>query len=194
MADNTFTDTDLIRIFERHLDPVEKQTVVNYFSGVPVSKARLTLAEFENLFTDGPKVAAEGAITIGIFETVLEGLIQLSPFEEGDLRPVMENIRSVVKGLDTGIRILGQLKGILGFTSPFLGELRDILKTARLTLSVLYTVLLELEDLQRSEIFLQELREQLFHLEDTLLRLKRDVDDGFYYRSFSNQEELEFSA
>ena len=149
--DPTFSDRDVVRIFDRHLTPTEQQDVLAQLA----FGLRLGSVDQE-LLRSLPREAADdviqGAVVIFILSDVLEGIADAIPVElERDIRNYLDVVRQSEQYADQAVRFLSELRNfeaVLGDTP--LEEIRQNLITIRNGLRVTLNVfgnLLAAEDM-----------------------------------------------
>lgn len=170
--DRTYSDQDVIRIFERHLSEEEADRVLKFFQiSPPVS--RIEFEVWEHIKDSHGLSVNDAAIVLGILENILEDIDRifkdvLPDVPEEDVLNVVDQHRRGLESTLNQFENLTRQVPRIQFLSPVLA---GGIGAAITLLAAIWTVLNALDSLRRLEKPVEEIRRDLFHLVDDLASL-----------------------
>jgi hypothetical protein len=174
--DDTFSDKDVIRIYEKHLTTEERRVIDRYFNGQPhdVSPREKAAAEF--IATNGADLQVTGLILaanladwiVSIEDIAGQELIEWTRSFNRELTETIEEMDRKIreaKALTSDIPILRDV--VDAITAP-VREIRDLLRNLRAIANVPNNLVMIRRDLESYKDAFRESEEHIIYLQNIL--------------------------
>lgn len=172
MTDTTFSDRDLIRLFERHLDPTERSRVLAYFQ-LAVSPDLESRRALQFITANGPRIATVALVLAATVETLLEKTNDsLAVFRDEGIQSTVRELNVTVDLMDAEIRKFTELQRDYPFLSPFLEPSRAVLVGVRRFIRSIRDIVDLPQSILRLEQQTEQARGEIASLLDAIERIK----------------------